>query len=139
MSSSERGSGVLSATFGIMVFLSLLAFCTHLLVNLWMRASVMDIAVGAATSVALSEARSPTELRQSESDAIVAARLELGTISERVNFEFIDQGDPSQVRLHVTCENLALLPQLGSLDPAPDPIDRVIVIHRELVRGRDTP
>ncbi len=139
MTASERGSGVLSTTFGIMVFLSLLAFCTHLLVNLWMRATVMDIAGEAATSVALSGARSAPELRQSESDAIAAARRQLGTISERVDLEFVDQGDPIQVRLHVRCENLALMPQFGSLDPAPDPIDRVIVIHRELARERDTP
>ena len=136
--SPERGSGVLSTTFGILVFVSLLAFSIHVLVNMWMRATVMDVAAQAATSVALSGATSATELARAEGDAIATARSSLGSLAERVELDFVDEGDPAAVRLHVRAANLSLMPRMGSLDPAPDPIDRVIVVHRELIRERPT-
>ena len=40
----ERGSGTLSTVFGVGVFLILLMFCAHLLLNLWLMSSVDAVA-----------------------------------------------------------------------------------------------
>ena len=50
----ERGSGVLSTTFGVTVFVALLMFAAHVLLNLWVISSVDAVAFDAATDVATS-------------------------------------------------------------------------------------
>jgi hypothetical protein len=122
---------MLSTTFGVAVFVSLLGLCAHLLLDLWIRSTVEDVAATAAARVATSEA-TDDHLPAVQAEALARARHELGNWARRVHLEF--QPDPSgrTVRLHVRSERAALVPIATSALPLPDPLDMVIVRRREL-------
>ena len=130
---TERAGGVLSTTFGIGVFLALLAFSSHVLLNLWVISTVDDIARIAATDVALSGAPDDA-LGEAEQRAIVHARSRLGDWSDKVTLEFEADPTGSTIILHVTSKELRLLPAFATSDPGPPPLDRRIVIRREQSR-----
>ena len=127
---TDRASGLLSTSFGVMVVLSLLAFSTHVLVNLWVRSTVQAEAQEAAIAVATSNLPD-NELAAVAEAAIAEARSDLGQWGERVSMEF--ERDPSgdTVRLRVRAETLRLLPAVGRVDPGPGPLDTTIVVRRE--------
>ncbi|MFN8050552.1 MAG: hypothetical protein U0Q22_03880 [Acidimicrobiales bacterium] len=125
----DRGSGALSTTFGMAVFLMSLMFCSHVLLNLWLVSSVDAVAHDAATDVATSGA-TDGELAGVEREASARARSELGAIGDRVGLEFED-GGPDEIVLHVTAPELDLLPPFVAALAGRHGIDRRIVVERE--------
>src|SRR5690349_21083982 len=85
-SGGEAGSGVLGTTFGVGVFLVLLMFAAHLLLNLWVTSTVEAAAHDAALDVALSGATG-AERRAAEARALERARASLGRFADQVRFE----------------------------------------------------
>jgi hypothetical protein len=126
----DRATGVLSTTFGIGVFLALLGFSAHILLNLFVISTVDDIAQSAATEVAVSGAE-PGTMAMVEARALSNARSQLGAWAAKVTLTF--EHDPTErtVILHVTSAQLRLLPRFAGVDPGPPSLDRRIVVHRE--------
>jgi hypothetical protein len=120
---------VLSTSFGVGVFLTLLFFVAHVLLNLWTISMVDEAAHQAATSIALSEV-TPDEARK-RAAAIDRARKSLGEYGGRVDFEF--QPDPTgrTVVLRVRAPELNLLPPAASSALGVGGLDRTIVVRRE--------
>lgn len=131
---TDRGSGLLSTSFGVAAFLALLGLCAHVLLDLWVRGCVEDVAATAVTRVATSGADDAL-LPQVEAEAIERARQELGRWADRVLLEF--EPDPSgrTVRLRVRSERVGLVPAIASTLPSADPLDTVLVRRRELPGG----
>jgi len=125
----ERGSGTLSTVFGVGVFLILLMFCAHLLLNLWLMSSVDAVAHDAATDVASSGA-GDAELPSVQAQAIERARAHLGEYGDRVRMAF-EPGAADQVVLHVVAPELTLLPRAVADLAGIGGLDRRIVVHRE--------
>lgn len=124
---AERGSGVLSTTFGVGVVLVLLFFASHLLLNLWLISVVDDVATDAAVTVARVPAGE--DLGRAQALALERARSTLGNIGDRVHMEF--ESNDESVVLHVTAPELRLLPSSVADPLGDDGIDRTIVIARE--------
>lgn len=122
---------MLSTMFGIGVFLALLGFSAHLLLNLWVISTVDDIAQRAAIEVAVSGS-DDSGLPNAESRALDHARALLGRWAPKVSLEFEDDPTGGNVILHVRSSTLRLMPTFGRFDPGPPPLDRRIVVHREL-------
>jgi len=131
---SESGSGLLSTSFGVAAFVALLGFCAHVLLDLWIRSTVEDVATTAATRVATSGV-GDEGLPTVQAEAIDRARAELGGWSAHVDLRF--QHDPSgrTVQLRVRSDRASLVPTLSSVLPGPEPLDTVIVRRRELPGG----
>ncbi len=131
---TDRGSGLLSTSFGVAAFLALLGLCAHVLLDLWVRGCVEDVAASAVTRVATSGV-DDAQLPRVEAEAIERARRELGSWSDKVLLEF--QPDPSgrTVRLRVRSDRAGLVPALASALPSADPLDTVLVRRRELPGG----
>lgn len=104
---AERAAGQLSTTFGVGVFLTLLMFASHLLLDLWLTSSVLGVARDAAVEVATSE---PTDRSAARVRALDTARLALGGMAEDVEMTF--EADPagSAVVLRVRAPSITLLP-----------------------------
>ena len=128
----EAGSGVLGTTFGVGVFLVLLLFAAHLLLNLWVTSTVEAAAHDAALDVALSGATG-SERRMAEARALERARASLGRFAARVHLEFEPAG-PNQVALHVTAPELRLLPPVAAAVFDLGGFDRRIVLDSEDAR-----
>lgn len=131
---TDRAGGVLSTTFGIGVFLALLAFSSHVLLNLWVISTVDDVAHIAATEVALSGAPDAA-LEAVEQRAITHARTRLGEWADKVTLDFEADPTGTNIVLHVTSRELRLLPAFATADPGPPPLDRRIVVRREQSRS----
>jgi len=133
---SELGSGVLSGIFGLSVFLLLLMFASHVLLNLWLMSSVDAIAHDAATDVAAS-GTSGAALARAEANAIERARQALGDLGPEVELDFVHDadGDPagSEVALRVVAPGINLLPPMVTAVADIGGLDRTIVVAREPV------
>ena len=127
----ERGSGTLSTVFGVMVFLTLMMFASHLLLNLWLMSAVDGVAHDAATDVATSGA-DDAALAQVQQQAITEARTALGAYGTRVRFEFEPDATGRAVTLHVVAPELSLLPSLAGDLVGESGLDRRITVVREL-------
>ena len=123
---------MLGTTFGVGVFLVLLMFAAHLLLNLWVTSTVEATAHDAALDVALSGATGSAR-RTAEVQAIDRARASLGRFAAEVRFEFEPAG-PHQVALHVTAPELHLLPPVAAAVFDLGGLDRRIVIDSEEAR-----
>src|ERR1700722_3107887 len=95
----DGGSGVLSTTFGVGVFLILLYFASYVLLNLWLTSTVDAAAHDAAFDVATSDPQ--VSRSQAESEAIARARTSLGSYGSKVDFTFEDPPGAGQIVLHV--------------------------------------
>lgn len=115
--------------FGVGVFLILLMFCSHLLLNLWLMSSVDAVAHDAAMDVAASGATN-AQLGQIQARALTRAREELGGYGDRVGLKFEPTTD-DQVVLHVTAPEITLLPRMVAHLADVGGLDRRIVVHRE--------
>lgn len=129
MRRDERGSGTLSSVFGVGVFLILLMFCSHLLLNLWLTSSVDAVAHDAATDVAASGA-GDAGLPAVQQRAIERARADLGEYGQRVQLTF-EAGGPDRIVLHVVAPELTLLPRIVADLTGIGGLDRRIVVQRE--------
>jgi len=120
---------VLGTTLGVAVFLVLLMFAAHLLLNLWVTSTVEAAAHDAALDVALSGVTG-SERRTAEARALERARASLGRFAAQVRFEFEPAG-PNQIALHVTAPELHLLPPVAAAVFDLGGLDRRIVIDSE--------
>ncbi len=127
----DEGSGVLSTTLGVGVFLIFLLLASHVLLNLWVRSTIDSIALDAAMDVALTD-ETGAGLAAVEARALADARAGLGGYAKRVDLTFEHaSGEGDLVVLRVRSDGLDLLPPLGeSLDRLGD-LDERIVVHRE--------
>ena len=80
------------------MFLTLLFFASHILLNLWAVSTVDEAAHQAAVAVALAD--DDVDRRAAEARAIARARSQLGSFGDRVEFRFEhDASDASVVEL----------------------------------------
>ncbi len=124
---NERGGGVLSAWFGLVVFFVLLLFAVQVLFNLYATSVVTSVSYDAARRVAAARG-DPTAVEHAETEA----RAALGTYADRVTFTWGVDGD--LVMLHVRARNPSFL-----LPPAAGPlafgdIDRTVRVRVERFR-----
>lgn len=124
----ERAAGLLSTSFGLLVFLGFLFFAVQLLFNQYATSVVTSAAYDAARSVATAPEQPPGAERLDAAEA--HARSLLGAYHQRVSFEW-DLSDPDVVRLHVRAVNPRLLaPPIDHL-VGHDVIDRTVVARVE--------
>lgn len=122
----ERGSGLLSTTFSLMLFLVLVGFALNLVVGLWIRSSVDAVAHDTAVMVA-----SQRPSLHAEQAAILHARTMLGSYAENVHFAFEHDADSPHVILHVQTPGYGVMPRMIGEHSLVPGLDRRIVIHRE--------
>ena len=127
---SDRGSGVFSSVFGVGVFLILLFFASHVLLNLWLTSSIDSVAHDAATDVATSGA-DDAHLAAVEERSIRRAREVLGPSGDRVDLQFENDPTGQAIVLHVSAPALDLLPALVSDATGLGGVDHRISVHRE--------
>lgn len=128
---AELGSGVLGTTFGVGVFLTLLFFASHVVLNLWAIATVDAVAHDAALEVALRSDGS--DRATAEARALAHARASLGANAEQVSFAFEPRND-DVVALHVRAPGLRLLPTIVATPLGVEGLDRTVVVHSEARR-----
>ncbi len=116
-----------STVFGVGVFLTLLLFASHLLINLWLTSSIEAVAHDAATDVAVSGAAEQPAVR---ARAVSRARQALGAYGDRVDFVF-EPSAPTEVRLRVTAPFVRLLPPLVADVFSPDGLNSLQVVTVE--------
>ncbi|MEZ5320649.1 MAG: type II secretion system F family protein [Microthrixaceae bacterium] len=127
---TEHGSGTLSTTFGVGVFLLLLMFASHVLLNLWIMSQVDTVAHDAAVDVAVSGA-SGASLSAVQAAAIHEARTALGSYGSTVLLDFSESRD-DRVALRVRAPGIDLLPLGLSAATGIGRMDRTIVVEREV-------
>jgi hypothetical protein len=126
---ADRGSGILSTTFGIGVFLVLLMSAAHVLLNLWIISSVDAVAYDAAVDTATSGA-SDDQVPLATQRALERARAALGDYGSEVDMSFLEVSD-TQVVLLVRAPQLSLFPPGLARFFDPDGVRRTIVVARE--------
>ena len=119
----ERGSGLLSTSFGLVFFLVFLLFAVQLLVNLYATSVVTSVTYDAARRVAVL-GHSPSQAEQEA--AVDRARTQLGQYGQSAVFDF-DTTDPTVVKLRVRVANPRFINQYVGLDE----IDRTVVVRVE--------
>lgn len=121
----ERGTGLTGTLTGVTVFLALLFFAVHLVLNLYGASTVTAVAFDAARIAAGSDGD------QSSAEAHAVGLL--GGYAERGALELTWQSDADVVRLRVVAHHPSadLLP---FVDLPFDVTDRTIVVRRERVR-----
>lgn len=123
----ERGSGPLSAWFGLVVFLALLFVAVQILFNLYTTSVVTSVSYDAARRVAASQG-DPAAI----ADAEAHARQALGRYAPQVSFEWSTDGDV--VALRVRAHNPAhVLPVTAGRFAFGD-IDRTVRVRLERFR-----
>ena len=123
----ERGSGVLSAWFGLVVFFALLLFAVQVLYNLYATSVVTSVSYDAARRVAAARG-DPGAVTDGEAKA----RDVLGAYADRVTFTWTVDGE--QVVLRVRAHNPSfLLPAVAGPVVFGD-VDRTVRIRVERFR-----
>lgn len=123
--SRERGSGLVSTLAGVTMFLALLFFAVHLVLNLYGASTVTAVAFDAARIAAGSDG--------DERSAEAYARSLLDGYAGRGALKLIWTSDADVVRLRVIADHPTadLLPLV---DFPFDTTDRTVVVRREAVR-----
>lgn len=124
----EGGSGQLGTTFGVGVFLTLLLFASHLLLDLWLTSAVMGVGRDAALAVATAET---TQRDATQNRAIELAHQALGRMANDVTFSFEPDPQRRSVILRVQAPEITLLPPGLTEVVGTDGLDRRIVIPIE--------
>ena len=119
----DRGAGLISTSFGLIIFIVFLLFAVQLLVNLYATSVVTSITYDTARDVAVL-GRPPTQAEQAA--AADRARQQLGAYGQSAQFDF-DTSDPTVVKLRVRVANPRFINQYVGLDV----IDRTVVVRVE--------
>ena len=127
----DAGSGLVGTTFGVGVFLLLLFFACHLLLNLWLMSTVDAVAHDAALAVALASPN--VDGATAEARATARARSSLGSYATRVRISFEHQ-DPRRVVVRVQAPELRLLPAALADPLGLAGFDRRVSVAREDAR-----
>lgn len=123
----ERGSGVLSAWFGLVVFFTLLLFAVQVLYNLYATSVVTSISYDAARRVATARG-DPVAVGHAEADA----RAALGSYAARVTFTWAV--DSEAVVLRVRADNPSFLLPAVAGPLAFGELDRTLRVRVERFR-----
>lgn len=123
----ERGTGVISSIFGLLVVLVLLLLAVQVTYDLYASSAVTAAAYDAARVVAGSDG-GPAATGTAEA----GARRSLGRYGERMSFTWSVDGDV--VELHVVAQNPSFLP-VGLRRPlGVDVVDRTVRVRTERFR-----
>ncbi|KAA0235961.1 MAG: hypothetical protein JJLCMIEE_00608 [Acidimicrobiales bacterium] len=122
---------MIGTAFGVMVFLSLVFFAVHILVNLWTISAVTGVAHDAARDVAGSgiDLADPVAFDQETSAATARAVELLGGLD--VQFDWTADVAEGEVELRVTADSVRLLPRIAGSNLGFDGIDRRMVVRME--------
>ncbi|MGI9032390.1 MAG: hypothetical protein ACR2HY_01630 [Acidimicrobiales bacterium] len=123
----ERGSGPLSAWFGLSVFLVLLLFAVQVLFNLYATSVVTSVSYDAARRVATASG-DPGTAATAEADA----RQSLGRYASRVSFQWAIDADTVVLRVRANNPSI-LLPAVAGPVAFGD-IDRTVRVRVERFR-----
>ena len=129
--STCRGSGLVTLTGGLLVFLLLLFFAVQLTINLYTRSQVTAAGFDAARNVAGYENDQRRDAATVEAE--VKLRSMLGSMGDDVSVEW-DLSDPDTVRLHLILAPPSVAPALVRGAVGLDQIDRTIVVRVETPR-----
>ena len=124
---AERGGGVLSAWFGLVVFLTLLLFAVQVLYNLYATSVVTSVSYDAARRVAAAQG-DPGAVGRAEADA----RRALGRYADRVTFTWALDGDTVSLRVRARNPSFLLPAVAGPL--AFSELDRTVRVRVERFR-----
>lgn len=125
----DAGSGLLSTSIGILVFLCLLLLAVQVLFALYATSTVTAAAWDAARIASGSEATDSVEAR---SRAEAHVRRVLGKYGDRVRVEWTD--DPDDVVLTVSADQPSLIPRPLRRPMGLDRIHRTVRLRQERVR-----
>ncbi len=123
----ERGGGVLSAWFGLVVFFALLLFAVQVLYNLYATSVVTSVSYDAARRVAAARG-DPSAVGQAEADA----RDALGSYANRVTFMWAVDGEAVVLRVQAHNPSFLVPPVAGPL--AFGELDRTVRVRVERLR-----
>ena len=123
----ERGGGVLSAWFGLVVFLALLLFAVQVLYNLYATSVVTSVSYDAARRVAVAPG-DPGAVAKAEA----GARRALGGYGERVTFTWFVDDEAVVLRIQARNPRFVLPPVAGPL--AFGEVDRTVRVRVERFR-----
>ena len=123
----ERGAGVLSAWFGLVVFFTLLLFAVQVLYNLYATSVVTSVSYDAARRVAAARG-DPSVVGRAEADA----RDALGSYANRVSFTWAVDGEAVVLRVQARNPSFLLPPAAGPL--AFGDLDRTVRVRVERFR-----
>ena len=129
--STGRGSGLVTLTGGLLVFLLLLFFAVQLTINLYARSQVTAAGFAAARNVAGYENDQRRDAAAVEAESRL--RSMLGSMGDDVLVEW-DLSDPDTVRLHLTLAPPSVAPALVRGAVGLDQVDRTIVVRVETPR-----
>jgi hypothetical protein len=127
----NRGTGLVSLTGALLVFLLLLFFAVQLTINLYARSQVTAAGFDAARHVAGYENDQRREAASAEAESRL--RTMLGSMGDDVRLEW-DLSDPDTVRLHLVLTPRSIAPPLVRGAVGLDKIDRTIVVRAESSR-----
>ena len=123
----ERGSGVLSAWFGLVVFFALLLFAVQVLYNLYATSVVTSVSYDAARRVAAARG-DPGAVGPAEA----GARRALGGYGDRVTFAWAVDGDVVVLNVRARNPSFVIPPVAGPL--AFGEVDRTLRVRVERFR-----
>lgn len=123
----ERGGGVLSAWFGLVVFFALLLFAVQVLYNLYATSVVTSVSYDAARRVAAARG-DPDAVARAEADA----RAALGSYASRVTYGWTVDADV--VVLRVRARNPSFLLPAVAGPVAFGEVDRTVRVRVERFR-----
>lgn len=131
---SEAGTGLISTTAGVTVFLVLLLFAVQLSVNLLATTTVTAAGYDAARSVASRRVdhRDPAAVEGARRRAETAFRRVVGRAASGARFAW--QIDGADVRLRVRMQAPAILPRTLGGAVGLDEVDRTFVVRVEELR-----
>ena len=127
----NRGTGLVSLTGALLVFLLLLFFAVQLTINLYARSQVTAAGFDAARHVAGYENDQRREAASAEAESRL--RTTLGSMGDDVRLEW-DLSDPDTVRLHLVLTPRSIAPPLVRGAVGLDEIERTIVVRAESSR-----
>lgn len=128
----DRGAGVLSAAFGLLVFLLLLLFAVQVVHGLYATSVVTGAAYDAARTVAGYDSAADRAAAAREAEAVLRERLP-GYDAASLVVEWVDLSDPDEVTLVVHAVHRSAWPR--ALDPLDlGELHRTITVRAEEVR-----
>ncbi|HPB46021.1 MAG TPA: hypothetical protein PLP95_09230, partial [Microthrixaceae bacterium] len=122
----------MSTCFGVGVFLVLLTFASHVLLNLWTLSTLDAVAHDAATDVATS-GTDAEHLAAVETEAIRRAREALGSWGEHAEIRVAASSIDDPVVVTVSGPSLSLLPEPVAAALGLHHLERTATVQRELV------
>ncbi len=131
---SERGSGYVGTTAGVVAFLLLLLFAVQLMANLYATSTVSAAGFDAARLVASKDGdhTEPGSVASARARAEARFRSLVGRLGDRASLTWSD--DAEIVRLHVSVATPTILPRSFGDVVAFGQVERTFEVHVEELR-----